>query len=399
MAKANQAATHPASGFGSDERSVSAVIGTVLILAITVIGITAVLLLGGPLVQRLRDQSNLESVSGQMANVRQTALKLSGVGAQGSPQMNFGDGSLSAQQGTRMMITVDQDSGNPNCDFRITGWSTGTTTLSYAASTGCRAAAGSPPTCVVATSTCLLAYQISATTACGAGTLQTASVGGGVLGLTAPGLTASTDWCFRLTNAACPNSICAQAVLLHQDSLEWHQTSSQGDQRVLFEGGMLLVRSKYGDFLRNPPPISENAFDGTTYILRLPTLDAASTPTGYSDISTANGRATPTVLLSFASSSVRGDTVSTAGASVGAKLRLDFHGTFANLWANSLLNRNTALTASSPGTTLYLQDNGATCPDAAANPNRFTCMTYSPTAGAPKRFTILQEVIRASVRP
>src|SRR5688572_1709541 len=104
------------------EDAVTAVIGTIIILAITIMGIGVVMLWGAPTIDRIQAQNAQLGVLGEMEDVQASILELSVPDHSRFPSITVGRGDLGLGAGTRFMLTANHDTSNPTCDFRVTAW-------------------------------------------------------------------------------------------------------------------------------------------------------------------------------------------------------------------------------------------------------------------------------------
>src|SRR5687768_5034094 len=104
------------------ESAVTPVIGAILILAITILGIAGVLYWGAPMIDRIQAQNAQVAVVGEFQDLRDASSVLSVPDHSRFPTIVIPRGDLGLEKGTRIMVTSDRDTGNMGCDFRITHW-------------------------------------------------------------------------------------------------------------------------------------------------------------------------------------------------------------------------------------------------------------------------------------
>jgi hypothetical protein len=292
------------------ESAVTPVIGAILILAITILGIAGVLYWGAPMIERIQAQNAQVAVVGEFQDLRDASSVLSVPDHSRFPTIVIPRGELNLQKGTRVMVTADRDATvSPNCDFHITDWADTTSRASVTVSTsGCRGT--------------LAIYQVS-----GATLIQQTVTGGN----TVTGADFSTgDWLFRLALAGCPSGICAEAWLHSSDQVAWDLASGAGARHVAFDNGAIFSENGGSLFLEREPTIGDSVFGAGYYGFWLRSLTASS----YNGIS---GAGSHQVYLSLLGNYDRVDSPSVS------RLRFDVHGDLAESWCNSFLSRNDGL--------------------------------------------------------
>ena len=199
--------------------SVSPVVGTVLLLGIFAVASAAVLLVSGPLLERLQGQSATHSVLGDITDLHDASLALAGPDSQRTLTVTNARGSLGVAPEGAMLLLYDTDaSGTTTCDFRLTGWhDTGAGSLTFTTS-GCPAAnAGGcgAGVCVDAARVLGGAVQpISSTSNAGSITFTSDTLG-------------TDDWRFRLVDTSTdPDTAYAEAWLVRSDSVHWEDSTT-----------------------------------------------------------------------------------------------------------------------------------------------------------------------------
>src|SRR5687767_12502039 len=86
---------------GPHDEAVSPVIGTILILAITVIGIASLLLWGGPTLERVQSQNAAVAMQGEFEGLRDASQELSVPDHSRFPAISMPSGEVSLAPGTR----------------------------------------------------------------------------------------------------------------------------------------------------------------------------------------------------------------------------------------------------------------------------------------------------------
>src|SRR5688500_1999559 len=103
----------------ASEAAVTPVIGAILILVISVLGIAGVLFWGAPLIERIQVQNAQVSMVGEFEDLRDSSRELSVPDHSRFPTVVLGRGELALERGSRIMVTLSYDSA---CDFHVTGW-------------------------------------------------------------------------------------------------------------------------------------------------------------------------------------------------------------------------------------------------------------------------------------
>jgi hypothetical protein len=329
------------------DEAVTPVIGAVLILGISVLGIAGVLFWGAPMIDRIQAQNAHVAMVGEFEDLRDASRELSVPDHSRFPTIVLARGEVGLAQGSRIMVTVNRDPANPNCDFRVTGWAVGDAVAFT--SLGCRAG------------------TTTATYAVSGGTLtQTGYVLNGPI----------RDWLFRLSHVDCTSGICAEAWLASGDRVQWTLASSAGSRSVSFDAGAIFSEVDGTQFLEKAPIIGDSVFGSDYYGFWLRTLTAGS----YDSVS---GSGSHQVYLSLVGNYDRVEASAT-------RLRWDIAGPLAQAWCNSLV-----LTGAS------YQSEVANC-GALAGGVRSVCYargTTTPCAngGSPFTFRFLQARIYASI--
>ncbi|MEK6976460.1 MAG: hypothetical protein AABY18_08985 [Candidatus Thermoplasmatota archaeon] len=357
----------------SRESGVSAVIGTVIVLAITVAGIATVLFMGTPVLTNLRERAALENVVGQMEEVRAAANDMYVPDESRYPTISIPAGHFALGEGSHMLITVDHDSDNTACDLRVADWEDWDNRITVTAS-GCRSL-------VTVAATCAGVASIS-----GEACLEVAKVDGAVETVEhwtsagppydlASAIDPDFDYVFRLVNNEATPVVYAQAWLLHMDRLAW----STGNVHSSYEGGGIFAQEGNGFFLASSPLVSEDPGTGP-YFLRVPTLQGSE----YGEFS---GSGSHSIGLILRSGHVRADMV------LATQVRLDFHGDLAEPWCNAFLLRDTL--ASLDGD--YYTEDAAEPTHACSgeSPDEVRSVKYDEPAAF--RFTLTQTILHGSI--
>lgn len=305
------------------ESAVTPVIGAILILAITVLGIAGVLYWGAPMIDRIQAQNAQVAVVGEFNDLRDASSVLSVPDHSRFPTVVIPRGELEIVPGTRIMVTVDRDldlvtagTDYADCDFHVTNWADANALVDVS-STGCRPGGT------------FAAYQVSGATLVPVFSSATFGAATNVVQSTATG-----DWLFRLSNAACPEGICAEAWLHSGDQVSWDLASSAGTRGVAYENGAIFSQTDGTLFLEREAAVGDSVFGSTYFGLWLRSL-AASSYTGLS------GAGSHQVYLSLLGNYDRVE------SSTVSRLRIDAAGSLSEAWCNSFLSRNAGLSGAS----------------------------------------------------
>ena len=337
------------------ESAVTPVIGAILILAITILGIAGVLYWGAPMIDRIQAQNAQVAVVGEFNDLRDASTVLSVPDHSRFPTIVIPRGDLDLEQGTRIMVTSDRDTGNMACDFHVTDWAdtaTATRGTVSVSTSGCQAGAT------------LQVHQVSG------GTLVSVYAGAASASITpSPAVDFSTgDWLFRLVDSNCPDSgTCAEAWLHSGDKVSWRFSASSGIREVAFENGAIFSETDGSLFLEREAIVGDSVFGSTYYGFWLRSL-AAST---YSGIS---GAGSHQVYLSLLGNYDRVESASTT------RLRFDLSGDLSEGWCNSLVLRSASLTGAS------YDDSVADCGFTPGTTERSVCyarLASDPCTGTP----------------
>ncbi|MFA5945183.1 MAG: hypothetical protein WC876_12035 [Candidatus Thermoplasmatota archaeon] len=342
------------------ESAVTPVIGAILILAITILGIAGVLYWGAPMIERIQVQNAQIAVVGEFQDLRDASSVLSVPDHSRFPTIVIPRGEVALQEGSRIMVTSNRDAGFTNCDFHVTGWAdTATPTTVSASTTNCRS-----------TGVAVKIYQVSGATLVEQTVTGSYTVAGADF--------TAGDWVFRLTHSSDCGSddICAEAWLLSGDRVTWDTDSSAGHHAVSFDSGAIFSDSDGTVFLQTEPSIGDTVFGSGYYGLWLRSLTASS----YNSVDGAGSRQ---VYLSLLGNYDRVE------SSTVSRLRLDISGDLAEGWCNSLISRNNDLTAAA-----YVSTPVADC---AGDADGVRSVTFERTGTTPFTFRFLHARIYASL--
>lgn len=297
-----------------DDAGVTAVVGTVLVLAITVTGIGVALFMGTPVVQRLQDQAALDSVVGGFEAARHSSNALSVEGSSRTSTLSLPAGVVEFGKGSHFLVTSTLDD---DCVFQVTNWADWGQAAANAVTV-------SAPGCTVHS---LDVYDVRPGERRWLG--ETGSVAAPfVLPTGQAGTDPSVrfeegrDYLFQL-NSSASSAVppTAEAWLLHADRLSW----ARGGTEAILEGGAVFARDHGAIYRVSGPRVDEGS--GDTFALSLPTFQESS----------------------FAGSLPSGDhalfqklVARELRNTWSASYRVDIaiHGDLAEAWCNTFLQRN-----------------------------------------------------------
>lgn len=284
-----------------DDVGVTAVVGTVLVVAITIIGIAGVLAFGVPAVTRLNDQAALQSMTGQFVDVRAATLSLSLEGSSTVPAVRLSTGSLGLESADRLLVVVKYDVA---CTLDLLDWTVANTQVNAAGSCAAVPCTGVLP--------CFRLFEVHGPSLREVPVLAPVIPGG---------LPATSDWLVRALDGA--GNTQADAWVLSSERLAWRHSSSQSDMAAVLEWGAAFVRDR-GDYRLKSPVIREDSTTGAL-AMRLVGFDGSAALSGAGDYG---------LVATLSSSVVR----STGTAS---SVHLEFAGEFAGTWCDTILARQT----------------------------------------------------------
>lgn len=359
--------------------AITPVIGTVIVLAITVMGIGTALYLGTPVLVGLRERAALENVVGQFEEVRAAANDMYVPDESRYPTISIPAGELVLGAGSHVLVTVNHDSSYTGCDLRVSDWSDWDNQIAVTA-TGCRtpetnAATCSGTTALAASAACLEVARVTGSTV----TLENWTSAGPPYTLAAA-IDPGSDYVFRLTNNLATTdaafAVHAEAWLFHMDRLSWRT----GGVAAAYEGGGIFAQEGEGYFLASSPLVSEDP-PGGHYFLRMPTLQG-------SDYSALSGSGSHSVGLVLTSGHLRVDLVP------ATLLRLDFHGDLAEPWCNAFLLRDVLASLDGDYYTEDAAEPTHSC-SGTADPDGIRSLKYDEPSTF--RFTLTQTIIHGSL--
>jgi len=365
--------------FARDPAAVTPVIGTLMILVITILGITGVLLWGAPTIERIQAQNAQLAMIGEMEDLRANTMDLSVPDASRIPTIVLGDGELGVEPGTRIQVAAGHDGSNPACDLHVTGWADASPTTVVVETDGCRTPTDTCTTPMAVGDACLEIHQV---------------VGGNTVRKTvdfdAPTAAAEVvgadftagDWLFRLTNGESTAllEVYAEAWLLENDRFTWRIQTNSGELSAFMDSGAVFSQEDGTYFLDKAPPIQEDAFGSGVYVFWIRSLSAL-------DETSVSGQGSYQAFLGLVGNYARVDEPDVR------RVRYDFSGELAEAWCQSLLLRNPGLT----GGAAYAEDGpDFACTD-PTNPESIRSVTYAKPLDDPFPFEFIHARIRISL--
>jgi hypothetical protein len=327
-------------GVAGDD-AVTPVIGAVLILGITVLGIAGVLLWGAPLVERVQAQNAQTAIVGEFEELRDASRELSVPDHSRFPTVVIPRGEIRLEEGSRFLVTANRDWQTANCDLQVRDWADEAAPSSVTVNpSGCRAGAS------------VRIYSVSGSTL----VQFTPTVSGSSYSLAAGDFTAG-DWLFRLTHSSCPATICAEAWLQSTDQVSWSVETASGQRTVHFDNGAIFSTADGTTFLEREAAIGDAVFGADYYGLWVRSLTAGTHQA-------ITGSGSHQVYLSLLGNYDRADT---PGVS---RLRIDVAGPLSEAWCNALLARNAGLASMS------YQSEASGCDEVTADGVRSVCFAH-----------------------
>lgn len=344
------------------QEAVSPIIGTLLVLAITVVGMAGIMLWGAPTIEAVQAQNAQVGVIGEFEELRSSSIDLSIPDASRIPTINVARGTIGLEPGTRLMVTANHS----NCDLHVTGWADASVATVDFAAGGCSG-----------TTFEVLQVVGSNTVRRYSGPVATTSVTIPAAAGFTPDVTQG-DWMFRLSNGNDLSLVTyAQAWLVDNDALTWRLDTSRGGVSAFYDLGAVFSANGDAFFVEKGPSLQESEFGSGVFSFRMRTLNDT---TGSAAIS---GRGSHEVFLGLVGNYARIDRADTY------RLRFDMAGDLAESWCNLFIQRNTAI-----GATRYVEDGSLPCDQASDAAVR--SVTYTVAGGGTVAFEA--EVLHADIR-
>lgn len=317
-----------------DDEAITPVIGSILILGISVLGISAIMFWGAPALQILQEQNAQAAMLGEFHEVRQNSLALTITDGSRLPRVNLGSGDLSVETGTRISVTAAYadplDAALiPNCRMDLDDWSLADETQFQAQLVDCgqtrvantvNGCPGNPTEAY-----CLRTYLVEGRklTQIFAEANDVIGSGTGTLLVDLPQSFAVDSWVVRLESRDGLVTY-AESWIIEYQALHW-KLDGRTEPYLRLEAGALF--SGYGEntFIEVDAPIAEQAFGTDELALRWPIMEGPEVG--------RSGTQSIVVFLRLEDNLLRIDD------SVRA-VQYDFEGDFARAWCTSLMLRD-----------------------------------------------------------
>lgn len=319
--------------FTRDE-AVTPVLGSIMILGITVVGIAGIMLWGGPAVLRVQEQGAQAAMVGEFAELRELSLSLSVTDTSRIPGLSMGQGTFGIEPGTTIEFGADLDA---TCRLDVT--EVQALQIKFTA-TGCGlindgsvVACGGGETCFnihrVDTDNPIRTVAVASTSMSPVGPSDSTPGVDYTVDVAAVDLTTG-GWMFELRTfgATEPKS------QVWRETTVAHHWQMKGDSLVQLhhEAGAIFASVDDRDFMIEAPPLSEEAFGLEWFWFRMPVMDGPDR--------SITGKLTQEVSLVLDRSPVR------ISSDDLYRVRMSFIGDYAESWCDNLLFRD----FSAPGT-------------------------------------------------
>lgn len=323
-------------GFVASTAALTPVIGTLLIIAITIMGMTVIMVWGAPTIEALRLGNAQDTIVGEFEQIRIDAHVLSVEDSSRLPLVNIPGGELSLEQGSRIMVSYVYHNATDapllaGCtDLVVTGWNSAPTTDLDLTGTTCGTIEDTLAAC--GTNECVRIYEVRGGSLIEKGVLY--DPGTGIAqNLTEDFTDPAKDWLIRITNDTATNSeVYAEAWIFSADRLAWTQAGGVGTYSAFYDMGAVFSSREGSIFQEKRPFVQERHFGESVFFFRLDTLDAFD---DYRSIATSDS---VQVFLALQSMHARADVPNVP------ELRFVFQGDLAEAWCGSLLVRNSFIT-------------------------------------------------------
>lgn len=352
------------------ESAVTPVVGTLLVLSITIIGMVGIMAWGAPTIESIQAQNAQVAMVGEFEDLRASSIELSIPDASRIPIINLPRGTLGIERGTRLMVTANHY--NAACDLHVTGWNDATPTSVDVQLTGCNDGND----------------QLEILQVVGSNTISKHSVAAAGGAVTVAGVDFTTgSWLFRITDGTAPGAaVRAQAWLFETERVAWSLPTSSGTVGAFFELGAVFSDDAGAVYLEKAPSLQENEFGANVYALRVRTL---SNPGG---TTTVSGQGSFQVFLGLVGNHVRVDAATYS-------VRYDFAGDYAESWCGALKLRNSGLAdldANGVPDAAYADQPGYTC-QAPSNAEAIRSVRYANGSAAPFAFEVIHATMRVTL--
>lgn len=369
----------------SEDRAVTPVVGTILILLISVLGVGAIMAWGGPTVQKIQDRNALTAMVQEFEDIRTKSVGLTVAENAALPTIVLTNGDLSIQNGSRIMVTINVTDGTQGCNFHVYGWNDATpATISYDAPGPSSSACGKDPDGAGNNykDFDFEVWQVTGASVTRVVHNQNITAGTGITcGSNCSALDFSQgDWLFQITNVHGDSRtfVYAEAWLFTTEQIRWSLQTSQKDMAVMTEGGAIFSYLDGTYFLERFPRIQEDAFGNDDTVARLFSYKPSA------NLASASGHGQYSIALSLEGNHLRNSTTA------AGQVRFDFAGELAEAWCNSLINRNADINENR-----YSEDPSFTC--ASGNIESIRSVTYRPPGTATFPFEFIHAIIKSTL--
>ncbi len=265
-----------------DDEAITPVIGSILILGISVLGISAIMVWGAPALQILQEQNAHAAMLGEFHDVRQNSLVLTITDSSRLPGINLNSGELSVERGTRMAITTVFDTVPVGCTWDIPDWDAGENADRITISLGAACAQAAKPVKNAGADncaggdTCLRFYSVDGRLLTDLDPIGAAKLQPGQT----KDYTLASDidvgsFLIRYESEDF-STLYAETWIIEQQALHWSDTG-RTEPLVRVEGGSLFSGRQGNIFIEQGPPVAEQAFGSDELALRLPIMEGPST--------------------------------------------------------------------------------------------------------------------------
>lgn len=323
-----------------DEDGVTPVVGTILVMAITVAGMAGILFWGAPAIQAIQDQGALAAMEGEFATLRESTLVLREIDSSRVPVIPVNEGTVGLEPGTRMVLHMATgDAASSSCIPNLTdGWFTGASDDLVLDGPGCGFVPGNTD---VAVDEYVGGHpeEVAVTD-----DVQTDTI---TIAADDPS-TDFTDGDWRITVSK-GGDVLVYVFVIDTLRFQWDLLTQSSDMQLMLEGGALFRQESGRVFQLAGPPIQEDIFGTGDYLIRFPTYRGSQFTFG-----------APVTL--HAQVQLDANHLRVANDETRS-LRYSFHDDdLSEAWCNAILLRNQA---TSTGT--YTEDPAHTCASGDAN--------------------------------
>lgn len=349
---------------GHGEESVSAVVGTVLVLGISVMGIGAVLFWGAPLIQEMQDRSAQGAMLAEFLEVRDAVSKLTGADSSRSLGIGLTGGELALTGTESLLVGIDEDA---TCSWDIDAWADAAEDQFKLVPTG--TCADDALTCSGGGGEwCLSVYTMDGATLTEIASTYDAGADGVDLSPSSMDIDA-TDHHILIYDQDTGTPV-YEAWIVSSARLTWEKSSSEGTRRLHYVWGAVLSETSGAVFAEAQFQATEDAFQSGDYYLRANALES----TGVS----VSGTDQYGLFVSLASLESRTTTTSSY------TLRYEFAGDLSESLCNTVALRDATLDTSSYS-------------DCTTDTDGLPAITYTPPS-TPFRMEFLHAQVPADIQ-